>query len=276
MPSMPYVVTQGDICTALENAYNFGHPKAGLLRTAAQTKLDALVDLRNNVAVGSCGDILSDEISTHIDEHWFGLPAPEPGSPRFGGPTGWWVNWSGPAEEIAREGIIAALEVSLGLNPGEDLADAALAKKNFPMDFSWICPVPRFEIWVGWRSLTPIYGGNRDGVVTVTMATPGYGNFFTSDPDSGIEEFRDLTAELVPVRDPMIPYPANGHIVVGSELTTTIKIEFPILGGGSGLDNQWKIVIGAGSQGSTDVVTHAPLPLDGIEAHGLPNPVVTK
>ncbi len=270
MPSMPYVVTQGDICTALENAFNFGHPLSGAPRSAAQTKLDTLNDLRMDVSVGLCGSILTNEIANHIDTHWFGLPSPPANLP-----TGWWINWSGPAEDIARQGIIRALEVSLGLHPGEALADCTMARSNYPVRFSWICPVPRFEFWIGWRDFSAIYQGDRDGVVNITMATPGYGDFADENAAAGIPAYQPMIAELDP-RVPDSSYPSNGHIVVGSESTQTQVWSYDIPGGGALPDNPWQIVLGVGSTASSNVVTHEPGPVDGISSNGLPNPVVTQ
>ena len=276
MPPMPYVVTQGYINTALENAFNFGYPKDGLARTPAQTKLDTLNDLRLGLPVGRCGNFLSDVVADHIDQHWFGKDLANPGNPPDPNqPTGWWVNWSGPAEEIARKGMITALEVALGLNPDEESADAALTPADHLMDFSWVCPVGRFEIWVGWRDITDLFA-DRDSLamVTVTMATPGYGEF-PNPHNPAIPEFQELKTELTPERFPD-PYPPNGHIVIGAAKTTPRKQEYLLRGGLFGEDNRWRLVLSTGTSASGKVVVHAPIPNDGINAEGYPGQGVVK
>lgn len=268
---MPYVVTQGNINTALENAFNLGHTNAaGVYRPPWVVKLETLRDLRNGSRVGDAGGILSGVVSDHIDEHWFGVGGVA------GGPTGWWMNWRGPAEDIARQGIITALEVALGLKRDEDPAlyldpdPRPLPPANHRLDFTWICPVPRFEMWVSWRDMGQ--------VVQVVMATPGYTDFgppgAAEDPDGVIKPYEPLETVLDPnYIAPGDPYAPNGHIVVG---TAETAVEEYVVELGEG-DNAWKLVIGLGANSDGQaVVTHRPEIWDGIADDGRPENGVTQ
>ncbi|MDH3684009.1 MAG: hypothetical protein OEV40_29145 [Acidimicrobiia bacterium] len=274
MPPMPHVVTQGHINTALENAFNEGYPDlGGVARSPAQTKLDTLHDLRDGKPIGACGDILAAIVEAHIDLHWFGTDAPSTVDP-----TGWWINWAGPAQDIARQGMICALEVALGLDPAGDVVSGEDASKDWLIDMSWICPVPRFEFWVSWRDHSSILGSNpRAGAVHLTMATPGYGMFTPPDPNPGgvISDYEPLKTTLSPARTG--PYPDHGHIVVGANQTDVDVFELP-LPGWSGLfgedDNDWKIIVGAGARASGPIVIYEPDVTDGIAPDGQPDPGV--
>jgi len=281
MPPMPYAVTQGPILTALENAFNAGHPdQSGTPRSAKQTRIDTLNDQRAAIVsgghlprVGDGGDVLSDLIATHIESHWFGLDAAGNDANGGLGPTGWWVNWRGPAREIARQGMIIALEMSLGLDrdptnspiTAEEIPDSHV----YPMDFSWICPVPRFEVWVGSRE----WATSR--IITVTLATPGY-----------------ATGPEHPERPPMVgtlgagvtagdgeigpaTYEKNDHIVVGAEVTAPTVAEVSIIAGEEGTNAAtWHVPVGIGVVAERPVI-HVRVPkADGIDAEGESDPGV--
>lgn len=274
MPPMPYVVTQGDINTALENAYNFGTPAQDgnpplPERTAVQVRLETLRDLAAGVPIGRCGRILDRAIADHIDIHWFGID-PETRNPV---PT-WWVNWEGPAEAVARKGMIAGLAISLGL-PADDNSAIANAIDSGGeglrldwVDFSWICPVPRFEIWVSWRECGP--DGRR--AVNVTMATPGPGNY---EPQPSARPILDrpggeLRSEL--------PYdygqstPAdNGHIVVGSGSATTTALEFDLALRVDPPGLKWNVTLASTTVSTDAVVVHKPERADGITDEAQPD-----
>jgi len=261
---MPYVVTQGDINTALENAFNKG--SGG--RPALQVRLDTLNDLLASVPVGKCGGFLSDAIADHIDEHWFGV---DPIS-RDEGET-WWVNWEGPAEEVARRGMTAGLAISLGL-PADDrgrveeaINSGGAETQLHWIDFSWICPVPRFQFWVSWRDMNNAAG---DRAVTVTMATPGGGQY---TPPVGLapifQSGGDLATELENNYGPLKATPApNGHIVVGAErVTTTDRVTE--LSVDIGLPNfSWRITLAPMTVAEGDVVICRPPDSDGINDDG--------
>jgi hypothetical protein len=96
---------------------------------------------------------------THFAHDWLGEDAP----------LGYfWVNWlNGNPAAIMREGIERALEVSLGLDHGQD---PPVPKWCWPIDFYWICQGPFFQCWILWRRVetTPTDLGH----VTVLFTTP--------------------------------------------------------------------------------------------------------
>jgi hypothetical protein len=76
----------------------------------------------------------------HMIKHWF--------TPRTSDDcSGWWSADVGPVEEILRQGLIAALEVSLP----ESAGGKGPADRNLPVDTIWVCsgdPDARFECYV--------------------------------------------------------------------------------------------------------------------------------
>jgi len=251
---MPYVVTQGDINTALENAFNFGHNE----RTAVRVRLDTLHDLLDGKPVGSCGSFLSTDISNHIDKHWFGLT----------NERAWWLNWKGPAQDIARRGMTVGLALSLGLSTEISATDvkahldtAGVNLHAHWLDFVWVCPVPRFEFWVSWRETDAATG---DRVFTVTMATPGPGSYEPPEEAPPLLPGSDGKLKAALPNDYAGLGAANGHIVVGSALskttTTIVKLPaVPLLG-----DYCWAIALVPTTEATGGVVVHKPPPTDGI------------
>lgn len=171
---MPKHLTKGDYFSVMDLRYND-------LRTRVQT----LIHLRTGDPIANIGTADDPTVNTrpiaerkrHLNEDWFG--APRPGG---NGSSGWWRNWRGDAEDTFREGLIRAIEVSLGIehrcnlhpNPRNE-ADPELNRLRrlcpLPMDFYWVCGVSRFEVHVSWNTHQ----------VTVITLTPGF--------DEPIEDF---------------------------------------------------------------------------------------
>jgi hypothetical protein len=92
--------------------------------------------------------------------------------------TGMWHNWYGDAEGIVRETTVRALELSLGLDHGED-PDPAGPRRHWPIEVFLKCAQAFYEGWVTWRR----HGdGPREGQVTVIHTTPGMGSGILDSP----------------------------------------------------------------------------------------------
>lgn len=160
---MPYTLTRGPLLTLLENALNPGSTAEEAVRNEVLTMLRGGTSLaqipwvtstpvRNVALPGSTLDI-------RLEEDWLGIP-PVPGR----GTTGYWVGYTGDVDGVLREGLIRAIEVSLGL--AHD-ASPAEATRGWPVDVQWKCPNPYFEVWVTWRR----HQEGR-GQVNLLIATP--------------------------------------------------------------------------------------------------------
>jgi hypothetical protein len=170
---MPYHLEKGPVLTLLETYVNKPEPgKRKVLSTLRQAEssapaspkwvLDALPDLWGDPAF-----IKVPGITDHIIEHWFGLEkqgtqwvAPSPSKPT----TGEWLDYKGDVHTIVRRTLRWALEVSLGLMPGDEgpgRPDPA------PIELFWLCGLQWFEGWVVQRPT-----GNGGRTVTVIFVTP--------------------------------------------------------------------------------------------------------
>jgi hypothetical protein len=160
---MPYTLTRGPLLTLLENALN---PKNAQERSARDGVLAALrggmplsqIPWVTSAAVQNVA-IPGNGLDIRLEEDWFGNP-PVPGR----NTTGYWVGYRGDVEGVLREGLIRAIEVSLGI--AHD-GDPESAERSWPVDIQWKCPNPYFEVWVTWRQ----HPGDR-GQVNVLIATP--------------------------------------------------------------------------------------------------------
>src|SRR5262249_22179550 len=86
-------------------------------------------------------------------------------------------NYEGDVEAIMRETFIRAIEVSLGLDNGEDVNSAT---RFWPIEYFWKCPTAWVEGWVTWRQEV-----SGEGHVTVHLLTPAHGHPVLSDPKAG-------------------------------------------------------------------------------------------
>jgi hypothetical protein len=117
----------------------------------------------------------------HLNEHWFGMALDDQGQwqkQRNAFPTGFWTDYQGDPEAIMRAAMIRGIEVSLGIPPGEEIADQCCLERRWPIDLYWICQGPWFQCWVLWRQSDAT---SAEGHVTVLMTTPAaYGLPLTS------------------------------------------------------------------------------------------------
>jgi hypothetical protein len=171
--NMPYVVEKGPYFAGLEAKIATQGPRVTALNQLRQR--DPNGDLSFDLAA-LCGfdsstldrptndPVLAGDGRTywdryiHFDHDWLGEDAPN---------GYFWVNWqNGNPAAIMREGMERALEVSLGLDHGEDPAHP---KWCWPIDFYWICQGPFFQCWILWRRVET----SPDlGHVTVLFTTP--------------------------------------------------------------------------------------------------------
>jgi hypothetical protein len=187
---MPYTLTRGPLLTLLENALN---PTSAQDRSARDGILAAL---RGGTPLSQIPWVTSAPVAAvaiprtgldiRLEEDWFGNP-PVPGRHT----TGYWVGYQGDVEGVLREGLIRAIEVSLGLQHD---AEPEGAERSWPVDIQWKCPNPYFEVWVTWRE-------HKDGrgQVNVLIATPpDRVNRLTSEP-----RMPPPTAGVPPVPTPL-------------------------------------------------------------------------
>jgi hypothetical protein len=119
--------------------------------------------------------------------------------------TGFWVQYYGNVEEIVRQTLIRTIEVSLGLDHGEEVpADGP--RRELPIELFWKCPQRWFEGWVTWR-WDEAHG---TGQVTSMFATPGSGKPVLQNPLDGRGAF-EASSSLVtaPGDAPVSPGPSR-------------------------------------------------------------------
>ena len=102
--------------------------------------------------------------------------------------TGFWVQYFGDVEEIVRQTLIRTIEVSLGLEHGEEVP-AGGPVRALPIELFWKCPQRWFEGWVTWR-WDEAHG---TGQVTTMFATPGSGKPVLQNPLDGKHAFEPRT-----------------------------------------------------------------------------------
>jgi hypothetical protein len=159
------------------------------------------IDATGTVPTVTGGTATPEQNKAHLTSHWFGGDGGGPPGP----PTGWWTGWSGKPANVLRELLIRAIEASLGLNHGQDATPANITRE-LPIDYYWICGLPRFEGYVCWNSAQ----------VTVILLTPG---FEAPDLQLDVEDFGpDSDAAL----DPWIHNPSGILFVGQNEAGTSI------------------------------------------------------
>jgi hypothetical protein len=173
---MPYTLTKGTLFKVLEQTLNPQSPAARTVRN------NALQDLKDGVRItsipwvangpGSAVPVPGGSLATRMERDWFGSTPTNSGGwadqPAYNHqPTGYWVGYYGNVEAVLREGLIRAIEVSLGLTHGQ--VPPGTTPREWPVEVNWKCPNPYFEVWIGWRKHG---GGPKDGQVNMTICTP--------------------------------------------------------------------------------------------------------
>lgn len=138
-----------------------------------------------------------------------------------------------------------AIEVSLGVDSGtsvKKLETGSVAKRDWPIEFQWICPVPWFQAGIAWREIKARpFWCKKTGLVTVTWLTPGNTRPHGAPVDAPHGLFTDLSSAqraagpfAAPgvVHDPTDSSARRGHWVVGHTITT--RVPAPTNTGGQG------------------------------------------
>jgi hypothetical protein len=168
---MPYTLGKGPVFTLLENVLN--------PTTADETTVrnEALLALRSGTPIIDVPWVTSAPVAAvplptagtlaqRLERDWFGGATATAVGTGTGQATGYWVGYTGDVESVLREGIIRAMEVSMGLTHG---AAPNTATRAWPVQIEWKCPNPYFEIWVTWRRHE---AQTNKGQVTMIVATP--------------------------------------------------------------------------------------------------------
>jgi hypothetical protein len=121
--------------------------------------------------------------------------------------TGFWVQYFGNVEEIVRQTLIRTIELSLGLEHGEDVPSGG-PRRVLPVELFWKCPQRWFEGWVTWR-WDETHG---TGQVTTIFATPGSGKPVLQNPLDG-RDAKASPSSLVTTAGqiPVGPGPSSGR-----------------------------------------------------------------
>lgn len=199
---MPFVVEKGPTWQLFDWALSPGGPWGNVTG-----RLQALNLLRSNApatwadiffeawVAGDAANLLTVDMRNHINQDWFTGKAPD------GSPHGWLNFDTDPAEVIVRA-LARAYEVSLGITrhvelpgPGGEAVDPATpaeVTRLWPIEFWWICPLPVFQCWIGWRQVRTGQPGFGDGLVTFTWATPAPAwSYLAARPDDPGEYYDD-------------------------------------------------------------------------------------
>ena len=211
MGGMPHLFQKGRLFTLADDRYTRSSPEQRIAWLNTLQAADGNGHLQKSD--GKTSPLLTDlgtldgslpganpgeNSADHLCMDWLGLEKVpntnlwtrhEGGSPTD--PTGWWSGWTGNAHEIYRVGLVAMLEISLGL-PHRDRDPISGThysiddvRRCWPIEQFWTCPAPKFEVCVTWRdhlawwrelaalcrSLPQVFDGG--GQVTMVVSTPG-------------------------------------------------------------------------------------------------------
>jgi hypothetical protein len=174
---MPYHLEKGPTLLIVEQYLNAGQPVMRQLLNVLRASEGTLDWIENGLtalwadpafsqAPSGSGIGARDDIVTK----WFGYS--DPTGPKDPGlTTGYWIAYDGDVAEIVRRTLCWALELSLGIEPG----DNGSGRSNpWPIEVFWKCPTPWFEGWVATR---PARGGGwrgPSGTVTIVFMTPSH------------------------------------------------------------------------------------------------------
>lgn len=208
---MPYTLTRGPLLTLLENALNPATPNERVIRD------NTLASLRAGDPLAGIPWVTSAEVTSvaipraplelRLDEDWLGFSDP-PGQ----GTTGYWVGYQGDVDAVLRQGLIRAIEVSLGI---PTTGSPASATRAWPVSVQWKCPNPYFEVWVTWRRHT---ADGREGEVTMLIATPpDRVNRLVTEPRWPPAPPTGVAAAIIPLEEPIQATDGQGMWLVTHE-----------------------------------------------------------
>ncbi|MEZ5408423.1 MAG: hypothetical protein R2761_10380 [Acidimicrobiales bacterium] len=199
---MPFVMEKGPTWQFFDWALSPGGPWGNVAG-----RLEALNLLRSHTrnswedvffdawAAGGAANLLTPQLRAHIHDDWFvGLP---PQNSTHG-----WLNFATNPVEVIVRALARAYEVSLGVTKHVELpgpqgnkvkpATPAEVTRLWPIEFWWVCPLPVFQCWIGWRQVRTGPPGFGDGLVTFTWATPAPAwSYLAARPDDPGEYYDD-------------------------------------------------------------------------------------
>ena len=189
---MPFVIEKGPVWEFFDRQYAPGGNRGNV-----EQRLAILNGLRRPVegpapqdpaadwgtlfleASSAQNPVIRQQLEDHITNDWFTGIAPNG--------TNGWLNWdTNPAEIICRAWA-RAIEVSLGITQHVELPGPGRAgqvepvpearpsdvTRLWPIEYWWVCPLPVFQCWMGYRRVKTDRGiGEGDGLVTFIWATP--------------------------------------------------------------------------------------------------------
>ena len=212
---MPYTLTRGPLLTLVENALNPTNETGRAQRNASLAALRAGTPLDQVPWVTSAGvaalALPQAPLDVRLRDDWFGRNDPPQKAT-----TGYWVGYRGDVEAVLREGLVRAIEVSLGITHDDPPPEPAVPpSRAWPIEVQWKCPNPWFEVWVTWREQGP---GSGDGRVTMLIATPpDTSNRLVTEvrmPPPGADGLHTVT---VPLEEPTAADATQGMWVVSHE-----------------------------------------------------------
>jgi hypothetical protein len=188
---MPYLMEKGPYFSVIEDLIADPVDRAAVLQQLrAGTDLWRLAGLDSST-LSPDGRNAAFRIAC-LNNGWFGMKQGPPGywTKQPGNfPTGFWSGYQGDPEQIVREAMERAIEMSFGIAHGDPVP--AQPPRAWPIDLYWICQGPWFQSWVVWRKSG---AGATAGHITVVMTTPAATGYplnprITRDPGYGARNY---------------------------------------------------------------------------------------
>jgi hypothetical protein len=172
---MPYHLEKGPTLVIIEKYLNAGQPVMRQLLNvlrASEGTLDwienGLSGLWDDPAFSKAPSGSGIAARNDIVSKWFGYSDPN-GAKDPGLTTGYWIAYDGDVAEIVRTTLCWALELALGIEPGDN---ASGRWQPWPIELFWKCPTPWFE---GWVTVRPQYGRRGpSGTVMIVFMSPSH------------------------------------------------------------------------------------------------------
>ncbi|HEY3140133.1 MAG TPA: hypothetical protein VGJ86_03340 [Acidimicrobiales bacterium] len=172
---MPFQLEKGPIQRLIEQNINASRSEMrAMLHVLRQSEAaddiewvnTLLPELWNEPAFSRAPQGTGVKVRDHIVKDWFGYELdPETGKwVKGAGPdTGFWLAYKGDVDRIVRRALRWALELSLGVAPGDE---GPGRQHPWQIELFWKCLAPWFETWVVHRPVA------NSGLVSVFFVTP--------------------------------------------------------------------------------------------------------
>lgn len=240
MTGMPYIMDKGLLFSFLDSRYSDPSERRALWYLLGQDV--SFAEISTSAPGGNAGVTAqldagsppgrqtNDARLDHLMRHWFGK--------KWNGDrwvddgeatTGKWTEWKGDAEAIFRSTLRRAIEVSFGVEHDPDALTLGDERRDWPVQFLWICGSPRFEGWVVWRGWDheDVSQPRVDdaGLVTVIFSTPGGQSPLSLRLTIDDDEHMDPADRLIfggpdYELNPTDSLSSNGMWVIGHEVST--------------------------------------------------------